>query len=140
MLRCLTSKLGHVKSKSLKYRLIKGSPELKIVSSLELSNDVGEGKRESSIATKVLTAGRSHHSRHTSIETCERETHLHVRMHIHRKPLAANVFFKYYLLLFFKVVRYSFPQSEAIHTQIAPKMKNEYFFTKFCKKPTVCMP
>ena len=28
-----------------------------------------------------------------------------------------------------KVVRYSFPQSEAIHTQIALKLKNEYFFT-----------
>ena len=39
-----------------------------------------------------------------------------------------------------KVVRYSFPQSEAIHTQIALKMKKEYFLTKFCKKPTVYMP
>ena len=39
-----------------------------------------------------------------------------------------------------KAVRYSFPQSEAIHTQIALKMKNEYILTKFCKKPTVYMP
>ena len=39
-----------------------------------------------------------------------------------------------------KVVRYSFPQSEAIHTQIALKMKNEYFLTEFCEKPTVYMP
>ena len=39
-----------------------------------------------------------------------------------------------------KVVRHSFPQSEAIHTQIALKMKNEYFLTKFCRKLTVYMP
>ena len=40
----------------------------------------------------------------------------------------------------FKVVRYSFPQSEAIHTQITLKMKKEYFLTKFCEKRTVYMP
>ena len=38
------------------------------------------------------------------------------------------------------VVRYSFPQSGSIHTQIALKMKYEYFLTKFCEKPTVYMP
>ena len=39
-----------------------------------------------------------------------------------------------------KVVRYSFPQSKAIHTQTALKMKNENLLTKFCEKPTVYMP
>ena len=40
----------------------------------------------------------------------------------------------------FKVVRYSFPQSKAIHTQTALKMKNENLLTKLCERPTVYMP
>ena len=41
------------------------------------------------------------------------------------------------IIVNFTVVCYNFPQLEAIHTQIALKMKNEYFLTKFCEKPTV---
>ena len=32
------------------------------------------------------------------------------------------------------------PQSKAIHTQTALKLKNENLLTKFCEKPTVYMP